>query len=121
MLLVLGLMDIVFFFEDSNSQDSGEFVFDNRYIFNQNNYNFGGLFDNFVVGSVNQFDYQVKDILLFYFYRCVYSLFFGSVLLRIFKMCVIVRVVYISENLLIFIKIIRFLFDQEIGIDKYQE
>ncbi|EPY76790.1 ubiquitin specific protease 16-like protein [Camelus ferus] len=59
-----GPMDIVPPSEDSNSQDSGEFAPDNRHIFNQNNHNFGGPPDNFAVGPVNQFDYQVDFILL---------------------------------------------------------
>lgn len=104
-------MDIVPPSEDSNSQDSGEFAPDNRHIFNQNNHNFGGPPDNFAVGPVNQFDYQVKDILLLYFHRCAHSPFLGSVLSRTPKMCVIVRVAHISENLSTFIKIIRFLLD----------
>lgn len=58
-----GPMDIVPPSEDSNSQDSGEFAPDNRHIFNQNNHNFGGPPpDNFAMGPVNQFDYQVKHI-----------------------------------------------------------
>lgn len=59
-----GSMDIVPPSEDSNSQDSGEFAPDNRHIFNQNNHNFGGPPpDNFAMGPVNQFDYQVKHLL----------------------------------------------------------
>uniref|UniRef100_A0A2D4GQN7 Arginine/serine-rich protein PNISR n=1 Tax=Micrurus corallinus TaxID=54390 RepID=A0A2D4GQN7_MICCO len=59
-----GSMDIVPPSEDSNSQDSGEFAPDNRHIFNQNNHNFGGPPpDNFSMGPVNQFDYQVKHLL----------------------------------------------------------
>lgn len=58
-------MEIVPPSEDSNSQDSGEFAPDNRHIFNQNNHNFGGPPDNFAMGPVNQFDYQVKHICCF--------------------------------------------------------
>ncbi|XP_073192941.1 arginine/serine-rich protein PNISR isoform X4 [Lepidochelys kempii] len=54
-----GPMEIVPPSEDSNSQDSGEFAPDNRHIFNQNNHNFGGPPDNFAMGPVNQFDYQM--------------------------------------------------------------
>lgn len=62
-----GPMDIVPPSEDSNSQDSGEFAPDNRHIFSQNNHNFGGPPpDNFAMGPVNQFDYQVKHFLLKY-------------------------------------------------------
>lgn len=60
-----GQMEIVPPSEDSNSQDSGEFAPDNRHIFNQNNHNFGGPPDNFAMGPVNQFDYQVKHICCF--------------------------------------------------------
>lgn len=60
-----GQMEIVPPSEDSNSQDSGEFAPDNRHMFNQNNHNFGGPPDNFAMGPVNQFDYQVKHICCF--------------------------------------------------------
>lgn len=91
-----GPMDIVPPSEDSNSQDSGEFAPDNRHMFNQNNHNFGGPPDNFAVGPVNQFDYQVKDILLLYYHRHARNSFFGNVLSRIPKICVIFRIVQIS-------------------------
>ncbi|RXM30279.1 Ubiquitin carboxyl-terminal hydrolase 45 [Acipenser ruthenus] len=56
-----GPMDVVPPSEDSNSQDSVDFLPDSRHgIFNQNNHNFGGQPENFTVApmAVNQFDYQ---------------------------------------------------------------
>lgn len=58
-----GPMDIVPPSEDSNSQDSGEFALTTG-IYLTRTITTGGPPDNFAVGPVNQFDYQVKDILL---------------------------------------------------------